>query len=137
MMSEQYLIDLILAKTPYTNVALAEDIGIDLINTPVDVPRIFVGTMGIKLQFPETYFADAYKEAENQELQVTSIQFICKRSDLPTVRSNIKAAYFGESPFPDDSDYSSLAFMEASVIAKTGEKVWFQETIGLVMPRLS
>ena len=137
MMSEQYLIDLIKQKTPYTNVDFADDVGIDLINTPVNVPRIFVGTMGIKLQYPETFFADAYKEAENQELQVTSIQFICKRTDLPTVRSNIKSAYFGESPFPDDSDYSSLVFMEGNVIAKTGTKVWYMETIGLVMPRLS
>ena len=137
MMSEQYLIDLIKSKTPYTNVDFATDVGIDLVHTDATVPRIYVGTMGIKLQYPETFFADSYKEAENQELQVTSIQFICLRSDLPTVRANIKNAYSGESPFPDDSNYSTLAFMEASVIAKTGTKVWFQENIGLVMPRLS
>lgn len=137
MMTEEYLIDLIKTKTSYTDVSVADDSAADLINLPLSAPRIMVSTMGIKLQYPETFFTDAYKGTENQELQVSSIQFICFRTDLPTVRQAIKDAYTGESPFPLDSNYSSLNFMEGNVVAKTGTKVWFAELIGLVMPRIS
>lgn len=137
MMREEYLIDLIKSKTTYTDVTVADDSAADLINTPLSTPRIMVATMGIKLQYPETFFTDAYKGTENQELQVSSIQFLCFRTDLPIVRQAIKDAYTGESPFPNDSNYSTLNFMEGNVVAKTGTKVWFQELIGLVMPRIS
>jgi len=137
MIEESWLVNLLKERTSYSNIVLADDVAIDLIHLSVDTPRIFVGTVGIKLQYPETFFADAYKELENQELQVFSVQFICKRSDLATVRNNIKIAYTGQSPFPLDSNYSSVAFMEASLVAKTSTKVWFQELLGVVMPRIS
>lgn len=137
MMDEQYLIDLIKSKTSYTDVGYGTDTNIDITNITLTTPRIFVGTVGVKLQYPETFFADSYKEVENQELQVVSIQFICQRKDLTTVRSAIKFAYTGESPFEGDSNYSTLNFMEASLVAKTSTKVWWQEVIGLVMPRIS
>ena len=137
MMGEQYLIDLIKSKTSYTDVTLADESTVDLINTPLTTPRIMVGTIGVKLQYPETFFTDAYRGTENQELQVSSIQLICLRGDLVTVRQAIKDAYTGESPFTNDSNYSTLNFMEGNVVAKTGTKIWWQELIGLVMPRVS
>jgi len=137
MYAEQYLIDRIKEQTPYEDVQLAEDSAIDLIHQPLLAPRIFVGHLGIQLQFPEDRFANGYRELENQELLITAIQFICAREDLAEVRTNLKNAYTGYSPFEGDSNYSSLTFLEASMIGKTSTKSWWQELVGLVMPRIS
>ncbi len=137
MFPESYLIDQIKSSTVYTDVTLAEDSVVDLIHQPLIEPRIFVGHLGIKLQFPDGVWANGYRELENNEMLLTSIQWICSREDLPTVRTAIKKAYTGFSPYPNDGNFSSLVFMEASVVAKTSTKAWWQEIVGLVMPRIS
>ena len=104
---------------------------------PLTEPRIFVGHLGIKLQNSEDIFANGFREIEVPEILMTSIQWLCKREDLATVRINIQAAYTGFSPFPVDEDYGSMGFLESTVIAKTNEKVWWSEIVGLVMPRIS
>jgi len=136
MVSEQWFIDIIKENTPYKRVNFAEENNIDLLHDQNTTPRIFVGHRGIKLQYPETFFTDAYKGTDNQELLITEIQFICTRAELPTVRDNIKNAYTGKSPFPGDSSFSTINFMEASLVAKTTTKIYWSESVGLVMPRI-
>jgi len=137
MFDESYLIDLIKNKTPYTDVDYADDISIDLIHIPLIEPMIRIGHLGIKRQFPQDVVADGYTELENREILHTSIQLLCKREDLVTVRKHIKFSYTGESPYPNDSNYSNLLFLEASVIAKTNDKIWWQEIIGIFMPQIA
>lgn len=137
MFDESYLISRIKQKTGYQDVSYAEDSDINLIHLDVTSPRIYVGHLGIKLQHPENLYANGYTELDNPEVLVTAIQFLCARSDLAKVRTKIKNAYIGYSPFPDDANYSSLVFLEASMVAKTSTKVWWSELIGLVMPRVS
>jgi len=137
MFDEIYLINLIKDNTTYTNVWYADDNNIDLVHIDLLEPRILVGHLGIKRQFPEDLEADGYHELQNQEILLTSIQLLCNRSDLSTVRTDIKKAYTGKSPYPTDGSYSNLVFMEASVIAKTGDKIWWQEILGLHMPQIA
>jgi len=134
---ESYLIDLIKTNTEYTDVDYADDLSIDLIHVPLIEPMIRVGHLGIRRQFPEDTIADGYHELENQEVLHTSIQILCLREDLSKVRTNIKKAYIGKSPYPSDGNYSSLIFLEASVIAKTSDKIWWSEIIGLHMPQIA
>jgi len=137
MYPEQYLIDLIKSKTVLTDVTLAEDASIDIIQEHLTSPRVFVGHLGIELEREEDSSVNSYAELENEERLLTSIQFICYRMDLPTVRKFIKDSYLGESPFPDDADYGTLAFHSAKVIAKTSNKIWWQEIVSFLMPRIS
>lgn len=136
MYDEQVLVDLIADKTGYS-VELADDRITDQVRLTEPGTKIYVGHLGIKLQHPQTMLADGYIEIENPEILLTAIQFVCSRTDFVTVRSDIKRAYSGFSPFPKDSDYSSLVFLEAKTIATTNNKIWWQEVIGLVMPRVS
>jgi len=137
MFDEKVIIDIIKTNTPYKDVQYAEETSIDLIHQELAAPRVYVGHLGIKLQAPEDMQANGYNELDNQEILLTSILFICKRSELATVRNNIKAAYIKKSPYPDDSDYSSFMFLEASTVAKTSTKIIWQEIIGTLMPRVS
>ena len=135
MYDENWLVQLIKDETGYTDVSLAEDSVIDLTHEPLLTPKIYIGHLGIKLENPEDMHADGFKELENSEVLITAIQFLCLRSELPTVRTAIKAAWSNKSPFPNNSNFSSLFFMEASTVAKTSNKIWWQELIGLTMPR--
>ena len=141
MMSEQYLIDIIKEYTPYTNVKLADDT-IDMTAllsnaVPVGQPIITVGHLGIRNQHPEDLWANAWHELrDNEEILVTSIRFLARRKELHSVRAAIKDAYVAKSPFPNDSNYSSLVFLSAAVIAKTGDNIYWEEKIGLAMPRV-
>lgn len=137
MFDESYLIDVIKNNSPYSDVDYADDSTIHLPHIELITPKIFVGHLGIQLQNKEDTVADGYHEIENSEVLLTAIQVLCLRKELATVRTNIKKAYSGKSPFLDDSDYSSLVFMEASVVAKTSDKIWWQEIVGLIMPRVS
>jgi len=131
------LINVIIASTGYTNVGYAEETSAIDIHDNLLAPRIQVGHEGIKLRNSEDTFSNMYSEIENQELLVTAIQFQCLRKDLAVVRTAIKQAYQGFTPYPNDSDYSSLSFLEAKVVMKTSDKIWWQEVVGLVMPRIS
>ena len=137
MYEETWLIQTLLDNTSYRDIKLATDTTIDLIHEDLAEPRIFVGHVGIKLEQPGDMRADGFHELENDEVLITTIQFLCKRSDLVTVRTSIKTAWSGKTPFPNDSDYGTLFFMEASVVAKTSNNVWWQELIGLATPRIS
>jgi len=137
MYNEQLLIDVIKSKTSYI-VELAEDSTIELVNVnSVTTPRVYVGHLGIKPENPNNYHVNGYNEFENPSILLTSIQFICDRNQLAEVRTNIAEAYRNFTPFAGDSDYSSLIFMEAQAIAKTGNKMWWQEIVGLIFPRIS
>lgn len=139
MYKEEWLIDIIKNHTSpqYRDVNLAEETIADWVQLPLITPKIYVGHLGIKLQYPESIWADAYSEHDNQEMLITTIQVLCKRADYPEVRTNIKTAYTGKTPFPEDANYSNLAFVEHSVVAKTGNKLHFQEVVGLIMPQLA
>lgn len=137
MFDESYLIQRIKDKTPYTKVDYADDSNIDLVHIDLLEPRIFIGHLGIKKQFPEDLVADGFHEIENREILLTAIQFLCQRDKLAEVRTNIKNAYHGFSPFPTDGDYSNLVFIEATMVAKTGNKAWWQEIVGLHMPQIA
>jgi len=137
MFDEIFLIDLIKSANPTYTVEYARDSDIDNIHKVVIQPLVYVGHVGIKRQFPEDFIADGYHELDNSEILITTIQFLCKRAALVETRANIKRAYEKQSPFPNDSNYSSIVFMEASVVAKTGVNVWWQEIVGTVMPRIS
>ncbi len=134
MYPEITLINLIATATGYTT-KYAEDSTIDLLGTTGTV--VYVGHLGIKLQYPENLWANGYNELENPEILYTTIQYTCNRTDWHTVRSNIAAAYKGFTPFPNDSDYSSMVFIEASVIAKSNSRIWAQELVGIIFPRIS
>lgn len=137
MYDESLLMNVIRTKTGYT-VDYAEDSTIDLINVnTVSSPRVYVGHIGIKVEYPQHIYSNGYNELENPEILITSIQFICERSALATTRTNIANAYKGFTPFPNDGDYSSIVFMEGNMVAKTGTKVWWQEVVGLIFPRFS
>ena len=136
MYDEKLLMDKIFEETgiptSYTREATQ-----DLLNNHEPVPRIYVGHIGIKLQYPEELFANGYSELENQELLVTTIQLICLRTELHIIRPKIKNAYTGFSPFANDANYSSIVFISADTVAATNKKIWWVETVGCVMPRIS
>jgi len=135
MYAESLLMDVIRTATGYT-VDYAEDSTIDLLGADT-ITKVYVGHLGIKLQYPNQLWADGYNELENPEILYTTIQYVCNRVNWHIVRSNIAAAYKGFTPFPNDSDYSSMVFVEASVIAKTNTKIWAQELVGIIFPRIS
>lgn len=139
MYNESWLIDIIKDNTSpqYQDVNLAEETAADWIHEELITPKITIGHLGIKLQFPESIWADAFSERDNQEMLLTAIQVMCLRKDYAEVRTNIKQAYSFKTPFPSDANYSNLAFVEHSVVAKTGAKVHFQEVVGLVFPQIA
>lgn len=137
MYNEQLLIDVVKAKTGYF-VELAEDRTIDLVNiNTITSPRVYIGHIGVKPEHPNDFHVNGYNEYDNPSILLTSIQFVCERDSLTEVRSNIAEAYKNFTPFEGDSEYSSLIFMEAQAIAKTGTKIWWQEVVGLIFPRIS
>jgi hypothetical protein len=138
MYDEQLLINRIKAQTPYTKVVLAEDTQIDFTGYSQTTPYIVVGHIGIKLQFPETLWRNGYNELENNAILITNIQFLCPRDSLATVRTNIANAYKNWNPFgTEESNYSALVFIDADLVAKTNNKVWWKETVGLIMPQIT
>lgn len=137
MYNEILLIELIRDKTGY-EVAYAPDQTIDLIGVnATDNPKVYVGHIGIKLQHPEYLWSNGYNELENPEILLTHIQFICRRDEFAEVRTAIAEAYRGFTPFPNDSNYSSMVFIEANVVAKTSSKLWISEVVGIIFPRFS
>jgi len=137
MYDESLLISVLSAKTGYS-VSFAEDSTVDLINVnTVNTPRVYVGHIGIKVQYPQNIYSNGYNELENPEVLYTSIQFICERNSLATVRNNIADAYKGFTPFDGDKEFSSMVFIEGNMVAKTGTKVWWQEVVGIIFPRFS
>ena len=139
MYEESWLIDIIKDNTTpqYQDVELAEDTMADWIHEDLLSPKITVGHLVIKLQFPESIWADAFSERENQEMLVTAIQVMCLRKDYVEVRSNIKKAYSFKTPFPNDANISNLAFLEHNIVAKTGTKIHYQEVVGLIFPQIA
>lgn len=137
MLDEIFLINRIKSETGYTDVQYAVDSVSDLHKVALTQPKIYVGHLGIKLRYPQNLDANGLVEIENPELLITAIQILCRREDLSEVRQKVKDAYVGYSPYPQDSDYSSITFLEATVVAKTNEKIWWQEVIGLEIPRVS
>ena len=135
MYEEAVLIAHLLKQTKYPDIALSEESDINLLDD-LDSPRIRVGHLGIKLEDSRDKRADGYHELENDEILLTSIQFICERKDLVTVRTRIKQGWTNFTPYIEDHNYGSLFFIEASVVGKTSTRIWWQEIIGLQMPRI-
>jgi hypothetical protein len=136
MYDESILISQIKTSTGYTNVDYSVETTIDMIETDATLPRILVGHLGIRPEHPNQQYSNGYSELENPEILHTAIQFICLRTQLTTVRNAIKIAYTKFSPI-DNPDYSSLIFLEANVIAKTNDKIWWQEIVGCIFPRIT
>lgn len=136
MYNESVLIDLLASKTGYIT-SYSPGRQIDLISTNEELPRLYVGHLGIQLQHKDYLFSNGYAEYDNPEILLTEINYVCLRDNWADVRMNIRNAYTGFSPFPNDSDYSSLTFVEALSKGETNKKVWWSEVIGLIMPRIS
>ena len=139
MYNESWLIGIIKNNTSpqYQDVELAEETMADWIHEGLLTPKITVGHLGIKLQFPESIWANSFSEHENQEMLLTAIQVMCLREDYVEVRSNIKKAYSFKTPFPDDANVSNIAFLEHSIVAKAGNKIHYQEVVGLIFPQIA
>jgi hypothetical protein len=136
MYNEAVLVARLADITGYT-VTVSPGKQVDLINTTETLPRLYVGHLGIQLQDKSNLFANGYMELENQELLVSEINYVCARDTWADTRKAIRQAYTGWSPFENDSNYSSLTFVEAICKGETNKKVWWSEVVGLVMPRIS
>jgi len=137
MYDESLLIARIAQQTGFI-VDYAEDSTIDTLDPmSVTTPRVYIGHIGIKPQHANDTAINMYNGLENPSILYTTIQFVCERSSLVSTRTAIAEAYAGFTPFVNDSDFSSLFFVEGNMIVKTGTKVWWQEVVGLVFPRIS
>lgn len=136
MYNESVLIDRFISETGY-NTSYSPGRQVDLLSSNEALPRLYVGHLGIHLFDKNTLFSNGYVEYDNPEILLTEVNYVCLRSNWAEVRTKIRAAYTGFSPFPDDSDYSSVTFVEAMLKGETNTKVWWSEVIGLVMPRIS
>jgi len=135
MFSEQALVTRIASQTGYT-VKLADETQGDLITEDIVTPKVYVGHIGIHLQIPNNLWADGYQELDNPQLLLTEINFLCLRVDLATVRTNIYNAYSTFAPEPNDPSFSHLTLVNAQLIGRTGTKVWWKETVGMIFPRI-
>ncbi len=139
MFAETFLVDRLTTMTPY-EVFISPGINIDYLGEAHDdIPKLYVGHLGIKLKSSriDDMFANGYREIDNPEFLMTEINYVCLNSMWPEVRRRIKLAYQNWSPFLDESDYSSLVFIEAKKKGIMGERVWWNEVVGLVMPRIT
>ena len=137
MYDESLLIDRIALHTGYI-VDYAEDSTIDTLDPmSVTTPRVYIGHIGIKPQHAQDVAINMYNGLENPSILYTTIQFVCERAELVSTRTAIAEAYAGFTPFVNDSDFSSVFLVEGNMIVKTGTKVWWQEVVGLVFPRIS
>lgn len=130
MYDEQLLITHLDANTPYT-IDYTGDSTIDNLDLPV--PRVYVGHLGEKMQYPEDFWAEGYREIDNPRAILTSIQFICARADLHTVRNTIEAAY--RTFTIDDPNVSRMSFVEGNTIVTTTDRIWYQIIVAVIMPR--
>jgi hypothetical protein len=137
MYNEIDLINQISSVTGY-KVSFAEDTNMDW-NQDTSTPILTVGILqtSVILADHNDIYANAYREIESPELTVTTIQILCNRNELREVRENLKKSYTGYSPFPNDSNYSCMFFIKADMLGKTSTKVFWQELIGLISPRIS
>lgn len=136
-LDESWYIQKVKEGTGYTDVALASETTMDLIHDGNIDPKVTLGHEEIRLEFAESLFANLYNEIENHEILITAVHVICPRTGWIDVRKLIRDSLQGESPFPLDSDYSSVGTAGCSVVAKTNTKIWFTELFALVMPRIS
>lgn len=134
MYEEQLLVDRIHTITSY-QVELTDDTNIDAQALVSPTTRVYVGHLGVKLLRDADVYANGYEEILNPQLLLTAIQFICKRSDLVTVRTAIQSAYENYSPL-DNADDSRIFFIEGNVIAKTSNSIWWEERVGFIFPRI-
>ena len=137
MYDESLLIQRITTQTGFI-VNYAEDATIDMTDpSQVTTPRVYIGHIGIKPQNAQNTVTNMYEGLENPSILYTTIQFICERNSLTATRTAIANAYAGFTPFVNDSDYSSLFFVEGNMLTRVGTKVWWQEVVGLIFPRIS
>ena len=126
-------------KTTGYSVSLATEDSIDSSAFVGSLPKIFVGHKEIKpiTKSFDDYLASGFLCVDTKELLVTEIQIFVKRKDLVTVRTKITEAYKDWSPFPYDSNFSSLIFLHGQVITKTNEVILWSELVGLLFPKFS
>jgi hypothetical protein len=111
---------------------------IDLLNPAelLDKPRLYVGHIGIKRMRQQDFWSDGYTDLESDQILLTEINYICDRLQWKEVRENIRTAYLGWSPFPNNSDVSSVTFVEALFKGGTEDRVWWAEVVGLIYPKI-
>lgn len=136
MFEENLLIEKLIFDTGY-EVRYLENNLFENVNFTGNNPIIYVGHVGINLRNPNDLTANSYEENDNNEILITSICFVCSREDFCSVREKIKQSYSGWSPFPYDSNYSSVVFMQGRMRASVNNIVWWEEQICLHMPRIS
>jgi len=134
---EQLLINRIKSLTGYS-AELALDMAIQGATEVNDTAtKVFVSHIGIQVQHKEFIFSNGYAELENPEVLLTEIRIVCPRDKLVTARTAVANAYKGFTPFPFDSNFSSIVFMEAKLLSSYSNKVNWSEYVGLVFPRFS
>ena len=138
MYAESILINQIANATGY-EVRYSEDKISDIYSVTSLHPLVWVGHVAVHLhdKSPAGIFSDGYGDLENPELLLTNITFLCKRSELHSVRENIRDSYKNFSPFPEDANKSNIIFIEASVLAKSSTNIYWQETVGYIFPRIN
>jgi hypothetical protein len=104
--------------------------------TPSTAPIVYVGHTGIRLQDPHEFWADGYQEMQNPQLLITTMEFICLHTELHIVRNNLYRSYSLFDPVPDDNSFSHLSLITARTAARSGNKIWWVEEIGMIFPRL-
>jgi hypothetical protein len=132
--NESDLITHIATATGYTT-TYAEKVSIDDIT--VSVPRVYVGHLGIKRQLQQEFYVDGYRELENPEILITSIQFICDRFNFKETYLAIRSAYQSFIPTGDDPNFSGLTLVEASMIDQSSDRLWWQLIVGIIYPSIN
>ena len=138
MYNEQLLIDCLVANTNYTNIELSSENDINVISYPATMlPKIDVGHIAIKIENTADLSANFYDKIQNPQVLLTQVKFLCLRSDLVDVYTNIQAAVEGFTPFPKDATFGDLNFIEAFPITVSGDRCYWAIHYALQFPRIS
>lgn len=138
MFEESLLIAILKERTGYKNVDYTREMNIDMSLIDENLPKIYVGHRSVDpfAKTIEDLTASGYGIADVRRILTTDIQVICNRKSLVEILTNIEAACLNWSPFPDDSDYSSIFPLPGRVLAITNNKIWWLYSIGYIFPRI-
>ena len=137
MYDEQLLIDRIKTITNY-NVQLATERTSALLNEDITIPKVYVGHVEVRLQFPEHIYTNAYQRVTEQyQILVTHLLIVCNRANFVEVRTNVYKSYQHFSPFVENTDFSDLFFLGGEVIDRSETKIIYNENVGMAFPQLS
>lgn len=134
MYAEQILVDRLANVTGYT-VKLTESVLLANVDVSTVFPIIYFGHVAIKPAPSVDIWVDFYRNLPEKELLISQIQIVSLRSNFHIVRATIRSAYKGFNPFPENSMFSGLGFLEGEVKEINSKLIIWNELIGLIMPR--